>query len=225
MDSSDPAQHEDTHSGRVEVRAKWLCLEFVNTLDLRLSVRDESLHNYSDLVNWSHEHEALTESETQYLLDEAQRHPRDAASHFEHVLTVREALYGVLSAATNGREPPPADLETLNAVLAATTAPIRLVATPAGFEQEWLDNKHELDWMLGPIARSAVELLTSRELSRVKECQGSPGKACGWLFVDTSKNRSRQWCVSGQCGNRARVQRHYARKRTASTAESDGGSG
>ena len=68
------------------------------------------------------------------------------------------------------------------------------------------------DRMLWPVTRSAAELLVSGELSRVRTCAND---TCGWLFMDTSKNRSRRWCDMNDCGNRAKARRHYARKRAA----------
>jgi len=51
--------------------------------------------------------------------------------------------------------------------------------------------------------------LTSEELDRVRECADDRG--CGYLFMDTSRNRSRKWCDMRGCGNRAKAQRHYRR--------------
>jgi predicted RNA-binding Zn ribbon-like protein len=45
---------------------------------------------------------------------------------------------------------------------------------------------------------------------RLKRCAN---RDCGWVFVDTSKNRSRQWCEMRTCGNRANVRRFRARLR------------
>ncbi|MBV8733872.1 MAG: CGNR zinc finger domain-containing protein [Solirubrobacterales bacterium] len=33
------------------------------------------------------------------------------------------------------------------------------------------------------------------------------------MFLDSTRNHSRRWCSSGDCGNRARARRHYARSR------------
>jgi len=44
-----------------------------------------------------------------------------------------------------------------------------------------------------------------------------PGEGCGWLFFDTSKNRSRRWCAMEDCGNRAKARRHYRRSRARNT--------
>ena len=62
---------------------------------------------------------------------------------------------------------------------------------------------------LWPVLWSAADLLTSDRLARVRSC-GDP--RCGWLFLDTSRNRSRRWCDMADCGNRAKARRHYARR-------------
>lgn len=74
-----------------------------------------------------------------------------------------------------------------------------------------------LRWELDPaapaehvLALAAEELLQSTDVERVHECAG-PG--CRWLFIDRSRNASRQWCSPADCGNRARVRRHYSRRR------------
>jgi predicted RNA-binding Zn ribbon-like protein len=67
--------------------------------------------------------------------------------------------------------------------------------------------------MLWLIADSAAEMLTTSDLSRLKQC---PGDDCGWLFEDTSKNRRRQWCDMQDCGNLAKVRRFRSRLRRAS---------
>ena len=58
------------------------------------------------------------------------------------------------------------------------------------------------DGLLGPILRSAVEVLTRRDLSRLKAC---PGEHCGWVFLDPTKNGARVWCEMEVCGTRAKL--------------------
>ena len=65
---------------------------------------------------------------------------------------------------------------------------------------------------LWPVARSAADLLTSPKFGRVKVCAG---EGCGWLFLDASRNASRRWCDSRDCGNRERVRQYLARKRAS----------
>jgi predicted RNA-binding Zn ribbon-like protein len=56
-------------------------------------------------------------------------------------------------------------------------------------------------------ARSALRLVSMPEPQRLKICPN-----CGWLFVDMSRNRSRNWCDMNVCGNRAKARLHYHRK-------------
>jgi predicted RNA-binding Zn ribbon-like protein len=56
-------------------------------------------------------------------------------------------------------------------------------------------------------------LLQFEDLRRLRECLDS---GCGWLFLDRSKNGSRVWCSSADCGNRSRVRRHYRRHHQSS---------
>jgi predicted RNA-binding Zn ribbon-like protein len=69
-----------------------------------------------------------------------------------------------------------------------------------------------LERPLWPVVRSAAELLTSPKLGRVKVCSG---ERCGWMFLDESRNGSRKWCDSRDCGNRASVRKHLALKRAS----------
>jgi len=124
---------------------------------------------------------------------------------------VREALFEVLSAGVCGVPPAPDRLATVNAAIAAHASPPRLRPRDGGLVLRWGAD----DSILGPVLRSAAELLTGPDLARVRECPGSPGKACGWLFVDRTKNGSRIWCVGTLCGNRTRAQRRHRRQRDA----------
>ena len=65
--------------------------------------------------------------------------------------------------------------------------------------------------LLDMVATSALALLSDpREVQRIKLC---PGKDCGWLFIDETKNARRKWCMMETCGNRAKAARHYAKIR------------
>jgi predicted RNA-binding Zn ribbon-like protein len=44
---------------------------------------------------------------------------------------------------------------------------------------------------------------------RLKACRGED---CRWVFVDASRNASRQWCIVAGCGNRAKVAAFRARQ-------------
>jgi predicted RNA-binding Zn ribbon-like protein len=87
----------------------------------------------------------------------------------------------------------------------------RLQAARDGYRLAWRAGApHER--LLGSIAHSAVDLLTSPELRRVRECSG---EGCGWLFLDGSKAHRRRWCSMAISGNRAKARRHWERGRAA----------
>src|SRR6266851_1001987 len=66
-----------------------------------------------------------------------------------------------------------------------------------------------LDAALRPIVESAVGLLTSSKLARLRRCGSS---TCYWLFLDETKNCSRRWCEMASCGNLMKVRRHRAKQ-------------
>jgi len=68
-------------------------------------------------------------------------------------------------------------------------------------------------------ALSAVALFTSAQGARVKECADDRG--CGWLFVDTTRNGSRRYCFSNECGNRARQVAFRRRQRSGEDTPHD----
>ena len=190
-----------------------LGLDFANTLNSRLTAQPrELLNNYADLVSWSRQAGILTAREAEHLARQAACRPIEAVSVYERAIALREALYRIFAAVAGGRSPPAVDLETLNAILSDAFAFLRIVATGHGFLWAWSGVEDALDRVLWPIALSVAELLTSSALKAVREC-AAPN--CGWLFLDTTRNRSRRWCDMKVCGNRAKARRHYKRTKQA----------
>lgn len=190
-----------------------LCIDFTNTVDARGSAQPrERLERYADLVAWSHQGGNLSPDQAGQLRAEAARRPDDAAAVLARARALREAIYRLFSAVTGNAPPSTADLATLNAELATALARARIVPEPDGFGWGWADHEAALDSPLWPVARSAAEVLTGDDRRALRVCAWD---SCGWLFADTSKNRSRQWCDMRVCGNRAKARRHYERKKAA----------
>lgn len=199
-----------------------LCLDFVNTVSGRISrpasraVKDygdeivgERLLSYDALLRWAALAGVLTTREANSLSRSASAAPAKASAVLKRALTVREAMYRVFKAALEDWTPRSEDLAALNRELQIARTHERLVAS-ARLRWEW-DRTMALDRMLWPVVRSAGELLTSADLERVGQC---PGDECGWLFLDTSRSRRRQWCDMAECGNVAKVRR-FRQKRSA----------
>jgi predicted RNA-binding Zn ribbon-like protein len=192
-----------------------LCLDFANTAGWHAGDHpEEGLNSYADLVAWAEQRRILSEDETQQLLIEARHRPEAATAVLEQAIILREAIYRVFVAAAEGNPPAEADLAVLNQILPLALGRLRLSSTENGISWEWTGEVRELDRMLWPVAQSAAELLTSEESNRVGQCAD---EQCGWLFMDLSRNHSRRWCDMGDCGNRAKARRHYARQRNTAT--------
>jgi predicted RNA-binding Zn ribbon-like protein len=85
-----------------------------------------------------------------------------------------------------------------------------LVARTGNFVWEWRDHDFPADRVLWSVTQSAADLLTQGDLTRVRQCEGHD---CGWIFEDTSRNRSRRWCEMRDCGNIAKVRRFRTRQK------------
>ena len=135
-----------------------------------------------------------------------------------HARALRETIHRVVTAAVEGAPPDDNDLSTLNRAVSRTLSRLRLVHVQGNHYECGWDDGSQVEHLLWEVTRSAANLLVSSHLDRVKVCEG-PG--CGWMFLDTSRNQSRRWCDSRDCGNRERVRKHLARKRAARTAGDD----
>jgi predicted RNA-binding Zn ribbon-like protein len=186
-----------------------LCLDFVNTRGWRHGERpEEHLARYEDLLTWSMHAEILNDADAALLRGNA--HTTHAASVFGWAIALREAMYGMFEAIAAGRAPCDADLHIINDRLGRALRHLQVGRSGGRFTWQWDRSTSLLESPLWPIARSCAELLVSGDAAKVRVCAGEP---CGWLFLDASKNRSRRWCDTRDCGNRIRLKRHYARKR------------
>lgn len=209
---------EDPFGKRIGGR---LCLDFVNTVQGRVGggtrrgkdyagrIVGERLLSYDALLRWSAAAGVLTAQEAAALARKAQAHPARAARVLGRAQLVREALYRIFKSAIEGWRPAPGDLATFNRELRHARGRERLVATPR-FDWTWDVVPGALDRMLWPVVRSAADLLTSGDVERLGQC---PGEECGWLFLDTSRSRRRQWCDMADCGTLAKVRRFREKQR------------
>jgi predicted RNA-binding Zn ribbon-like protein len=207
-----------------------LCLDFVNTVGGRKSqlprvtsksvnnaILGDKLEQYSDLVAWGLHSGIVTAPEARRLVQASKRKVAEARTVFDRAIKLREALHRIFKATLTGRNPQSVDLETLNDELVEARTHERLVGSEKRFTWQWVGSEAALDQMLWSIAYSAAEFLSEADLSRLHECGG---EECGWLFEDTSRNRSRQWCHMQDCGNRAKVRRFRTRLRSSSRPRS-----
>lgn len=206
--------HDDWVVGSIETHEQSVggarCLDFTNTVSARgFATATDRLATYADLVAWGVENHALDPATAAALLAQAEARPAEAAHVLEEARALREAIYRLVFAQSQGLPPDAADLDLLNRALGPALNHLRLMPGTTHCVWGWDAAVQPLDRMLWPVVRSAAELLTSDELRRVHRCAGD---TCGWLFIDRSKNHSRRWCDMKECGNVAKVRRHRRRK-------------
>jgi len=194
-----------------------LSVDFMNTVggwnsnpvkksghDYQDVLRAETLETYTDLVAWSRQVKLLTDGETKRLLAVAEKKSQQAEKVLRRALDLRQSIYRLFKSAIKGWKPEASDLEKLNQELSIANKHETINYDRDGFGWKWNINDESLDYMLWRISQSAAELLTSGDLTRLHQCGGD---SCGWMFLDTSRNRSRQWCDMRDCGNLAKVRR------------------
>ena len=193
-----------------------LCLDFVNTVAWRGDPEDrgERLTRYEELLHWAAHAGILDAGAVRRLLREAARHPGAANSVVARAIELREALARLALAGQRGAA---ADVEVVNGMLAA--APPRAAIRARGSGYAWADGTSDdtLDAPIHPVLWSAADLLTSGRLLSVRRCGDA---RCGWLFLDTSPTARRRWCSMKECGNRAKVRRHYQAARKSRSGRS-----
>lgn len=217
-----PSALDGRPAGAVNLIGGRLCLDFINSVGARrvspsgeMTIRDEKLRDYLDLLAWARHAGALTGSETQRLAHESNRHPKEAAAVCRRAIQMREALYYIFKAILWRKEPERSHLRVLNRELRLAREAQRLVFQKARFAWQWHASDSSLDKVPWSVAQSAAELLTKGDLSRLRQCGGDD---CGWIFEDASRNRRRRWCDMRDCGNVAKVRRfrHREQKRRMS---------
>jgi predicted RNA-binding Zn ribbon-like protein len=178
-------------SDRFRMLGGTLCLDFINTVGGREETKDgyvvarERLEQPGHLREWASAAGLKTKG----------------TPDLRRAIRFREALYRIFTAAIDERRPDADDLAALNRELAAERLTFKSGRFALGLQD---------DSLLSAVARDAVTLLTSDQLPRVRQCGG---ESCGWLFLDTSRNRSRQWCDMRDCGNLAKVRRFRERQK------------
>ena len=116
----------------------------------------------------------------------------------------RELLARTFLAVADRTPPAPDDISQIGDLAAGAWAHRRLTLAEGAVAATWTTTAPTL---LTDLALDAASLLTSAEsLRRIAACH-----ECRWLFLDTTRNHSRQWCDPADCGNRARQRRHYHR--------------
>jgi predicted RNA-binding Zn ribbon-like protein len=175
--------------------AQPLFVDFVNSLHWYEGMPIELIGTPSDFVVWLAER-GLAAQQIDGCLAEL------------HAL--REHLRGAAGAIARAQPPAAADVDAVSRSLNAATGKLVLLDSHTSsprlaFETDALD----CAYIALRMASSFAAFLEAGDRDRLKLC-ANPG--CGYVFVDTSTNRTRRWCFMRFCGNRVKV-RAFRRRR------------
>lgn len=125
-----------------------------------------------------------------------------APGRLETLIALREALASVFLALADGNDPRGPAFDMVAGAAQRARAHEELTWDAGGAVWRLLQPA-----LPDVLASDAAQLLTDpSKCSRIGACT-----ECRWVYLDTTRNRSRRWCDPADCGNRARQRRHYRR--------------
>jgi predicted RNA-binding Zn ribbon-like protein len=188
-----------------------VCLDFANTTERLQSTKpNDWLTNYAVLLAWCRARGTLGTAAAHNLASIAKREHSAAAAVFEKATTIRTDIRKLAAACADG-EPIAEAARRANTWLTDLPPQPAITLPRSGAHGRFRLHGATLDEPLWPILWSLTSLLTSEDIARVRRCEGH---GCGYYFVDATPNRSRRFCSSVGCGNRARARRfHHLHRR------------
>lgn len=186
-------------------------LDLVNTVSWRHDNEKwrENLAVPLDLLTWAERAAVLREPHLTAIRLSMAEDPNTADVVLREVRGLREDLYQHLAACIDdrgGEHQIGNDSPLHRAFVDAVTA-----GGLAGTPPRWTLEARVAPDLPRVLALHALDLVQRMPLDHLCRCDDH---GCGWLFLDATRNHSRRWCSSGECGNRDRARRHYARDRT-----------
>jgi predicted RNA-binding Zn ribbon-like protein len=199
-------------SNSFELVAGDVALDLVNTVSWRgdRERRIERIPTFESLVHWSSRAGLLQDPPARRLMRSAAADAAAAERSTRQVRGLREDLHLVIASHLDGTALQPEALNRLRLLYLQALRNVSPTALPLTWEIS-LDSPATL---VHALALRAMRLLQSDDVNQIGRCADD---ACQWVFIDRSRNHSRRWCSSTDCGNRDRAARHYARHRTVSS--------
>jgi predicted RNA-binding Zn ribbon-like protein len=188
-----------------------LALDFANTSSGRGSNEwQDHLQAPGDVADWAGHARVMPPEDAVWLKAAAKADPGLGDRLLRAALELREDIYALGVELAARRAAPAAAIDHIRALHARCLEQAQLAPFGAHFAWSWRAVNSPVEAVLGPISLSALTTLLQADLTRIKQCQG---EKCGWLFLDTTKNKSRRWCEMEVCGNRAKQKRLARRAR------------
>ena len=205
------SKHFERRPGTLSLVAGKLALDFANTESGRGGAEHlDNLQTAGDLVAWAVHANIIVKKDASLFQRSVKRHSKLAHQLITRGKSLREIIYQINSYLVAGQQPAEKLLHRLTAAHAEMLAIATLTPNRGNYAWSWNSKTRLEASILGPITLSALDLLIDADFSRIKQCRGNH---CGWLFFDSTKNKSRQWCDMSVCVNRAKASALRARAR------------
>ncbi len=181
------------------------CFDFANTIHSRKNEATyDYLNSYGDIIDWSERVKLLPHDRLRKLKEYAGGNKNEAEQILTEIINKRELLYKIFSSITHNKNLTEIEAEEFNNTLSDSLSHLRLQINKRGINIGWDQNDVDLMEPLWAVFKDAYDIITTVPLNRIKEC-----KACGWVFIDKSKNNSRTWCNMQTCGSIEKSKRYY----------------
>jgi len=188
-----------------------LCFHFINTVNAWRGINlHEYLGSYQEVIEWCKKVDILDEAQRSALLQEAAKDETAAGLALQKLKKTRETLYQFFSgiAENDGGTLTAGVLEKFNKALGAGLSKLQFEPSGTGIRAMLKQEYTDLLSPLWTVMKSAYDVLTTEEHTRIKECE-----TCGWIFLDQTKNNKKRWCSPSSCGTADKSKRYYQRKK------------
>ncbi|QPP05317.1 hypothetical protein G4Z16_01715 [Streptomyces bathyalis] len=173
-----------------------LSTDFVATVGRRLAGGDERLTSAARLTEWLARAELVGPQK------------RVSDGDLQQARELREVIYRLVLARITQRPVTAADIRVIND-WARRRTPAPQLSADEPFTLQTRDGD-DVGTALGVVARDAIELVTSTRATSLRACEATD---CGMPYLDLSQGHTRRWCSMKECGNRAKVAAHRARRK------------
>jgi predicted RNA-binding Zn ribbon-like protein len=131
--------------------------------------------------------------------------PRLTQADLDRVLAVREGLRA-LAFANNGQSLEERAVDAMRRASRGAVSEVRIEPDGPRFV---VPANSRIDGAIGALLAIAARAMIDGSWERLKAC---PGRHCGWVFYDSSRNYSARWCSMKVCGDREKSRAYYRRK-------------
>jgi predicted RNA-binding Zn ribbon-like protein len=174
-----------------------LIVDFVNTLPVIDGQPTELLPDASALARWL---VAAGLCPASLIEDGKALRSKSGRKDMKALLAFREFARSELLTIEDGSAVTPDFVACVNEHLKNHPTVSRLSIRKGSISKETRFEPKRPNDVFGPLAEDVAQLLTNRDLQRLRKCS-----SCALHFLDTSKKGTRRWCSMAMCGNRSKV--------------------